>query len=106
MILPESELAHAERHKQRLLTLVYLRDHQARGQFITLARRLLQIGIVKPSALELAESLDTTALGSIDWIKYKRHVNRLSVCDLTSPSSRPSTSTRRTGGRSLSLLMT
>jgi hypothetical protein len=26
MILPESELAHAERCKQRLLTLVYLRD--------------------------------------------------------------------------------
>ena len=53
--LPESELAHAERRKQRLLTLVYLRDHQAKGQFITLARRLLQTGIVKPSALELAE---------------------------------------------------
>jgi hypothetical protein len=34
--------------------------------------------------LELAESLDTTALGSIDWIKCKRHVNRLSVRDLTS----------------------
>ena len=83
MTLPESELAHAERRKQRLLTLVYLRDHQAKGQFITLARRLLQTGIVKPSALELPKSLDELSPESVDWTKYKRPINKLAVRDLT-----------------------
>ena len=83
MTLPESELAHAERRKQRLLTLVYLRDHQAKGQFITLARRLLQTGIVKPSALELPKSLDELPPESVDWTKYKRPINKLAVRDLT-----------------------
>lgn len=31
MTLPESELAHAGRRKQRLLTLIYLCDHQRLG---------------------------------------------------------------------------
>ena len=83
MTLPESELAHAERRKQRLLTLVYLRDHQAKGQFITLARRLLQTGIVKPSALELPKSLVELPPESVDWTKYKRPINKLAVRDLT-----------------------
>jgi energy-coupling factor transporter ATP-binding protein EcfA2 len=83
MTLPESELTHAEHREQRLLTLVYLRDHQAKGQFITLARRLLRTGIVKPSALELPKSLDELPPESVDWTKYKRSINKLAVRDLT-----------------------
>jgi energy-coupling factor transporter ATP-binding protein EcfA2 len=77
--LPEQELLHAE----RLLTFVYLRDHQAKGQFVTLARRLLQTGILKPSTIELPKRLDDEPPESIDWMSYRRHINRLGIRDLT-----------------------
>jgi energy-coupling factor transporter ATP-binding protein EcfA2 len=72
-----------ERRKQRLLAVVYLHEHQAKGQFVTLARRLLQTGIVKPSALGLAKGLDSEPLEEIAWASVKRTVNRSSVRDLT-----------------------
>jgi energy-coupling factor transporter ATP-binding protein EcfA2 len=65
-----------ERRKQRLLAVVYLHEHQAKGQFVTMARRLLQTGIVKPSALGLAKGLDSEPLEAIAWASVKRTVNR------------------------------
>jgi hypothetical protein len=62
---------------------VYLRDHQAKGQFVTLARRLLQTGILKPSTIELPKRLDDEPPKSIDWTSYRRHINRLGIRDLT-----------------------
>ena len=40
------------------LTLLHLTEHQAKGQFLELARGLLESGLLKPSALELDAALD------------------------------------------------
>ncbi|ADE16980.1 conserved hypothetical protein (plasmid) [Nitrosococcus halophilus Nc 4] len=63
--------------------MVHLHDHQAKGQFVAMARQLLMAGIVKPSALELAQRYDELPPAEIEWAKVKRTVNRLSIRDLT-----------------------
>ncbi|BBM60825.1 ATPase (plasmid) [Nitrosococcus oceani] len=67
----------------RALTVVHLHDHQAKGQFVEMARQLLAAGIIKPSALELARRYDELPPAEIEWAKVKRTVNRLSIRDLT-----------------------
>ncbi|MEY6431233.1 ATP-binding protein [Thioalkalicoccus limnaeus] len=63
--------------------LVYLSEHQAKGQFVQMARRLIETGILKPSALDLAKKYDAMAPRAIEWSSIRRHVNRLSIRDLT-----------------------
>ncbi len=65
------------------LTVVHLHDHQAKGQFVELARQLLMMGIIKPSALDLAKRYDELPPEAIEWAKIKRTVNRLSIRELT-----------------------
>jgi hypothetical protein len=48
-----------------------------------MARRLIEIGLLKPSALELAKRYDALPPRQIDWAEIRRHVNRLSIRDLT-----------------------
>lgn len=67
----------------RHVTLVYVADHQAKGQFIAIARRLLEAGILPPKALDLPERYNDMPAAEIEWAKIKRHVNRLSIRDLT-----------------------
>lgn len=74
---------YSEQRAQRRFTLVHIVDHQAKGQFIALARRLLQVGIVPPPALDLPERFHGLAPAEIEWSKVKRHVTRLSIRDLT-----------------------
>lgn len=64
--------------------LVYITEHQAKGQFVQMARRLIETGILKPSALDLAKRYDDLPPRSIEWAQIRRHVNRLSIRDLTS----------------------
>jgi energy-coupling factor transporter ATP-binding protein EcfA2 len=82
--LPEPELLHADRRKRRLMTLIYVRDHQAKGQFIIIVKHLLATGLLKPSSLDLPKKLDDLEPENIDWASIRRPVNRLSVRDLTS----------------------
>jgi len=56
--------------------------HQAKGQFLELARGLLESGLLKPSALELDAGLDDLDPAALEWTKLKRSVNRLSIRDL------------------------
>ena len=65
------------------LTLIHIHEHQAKGQFLELARGLLESGLLKPSALELDENLDALDPSQLEWLKLKRPVNRLSIRDLT-----------------------
>jgi len=73
--------------------VLHLHDHQAKGQFLELARGLLESGLLKPSALELDPALDALDPAALEWTKFKRSVNRLSIRDLTAPWSRPCTPT-------------
>lgn len=63
--------------------LIYLADHQAKAQFIQIAHRLIETGVVKPSALDLAKRYDDMDPREIEWKSIRRHVNRLSMRDLT-----------------------
>ncbi|MEA3274532.1 MAG: ATP-binding protein [Pseudomonadota bacterium] len=63
--------------------LVYLSEHQAKGQFVQMARRLIETGILKPSALDLPKRYDELPPREVAWAKIRRHVNRLSIRDLT-----------------------
>ena len=62
--------------------VLHLHDHQAKGQFLELARGLLEAGLLKPSALELDPALDALDPAALEWTKLRRAVNRLSIRDL------------------------
>ena len=62
--------------------VIQVGEHQAKGQFLELARGLLESGLLKPSALELDERLDALDPAALEWVKIKRQVNRLSIRDL------------------------
>ena len=64
------------------INLISIDEQQAKGQFLSLTRGLLELGLVKPSALELDASLDEADPATIQWLKIKRQVNRLSIRDL------------------------
>ena len=68
---------------RRDLVILHVNEHQAKGQFLELARGLLESGLLKPSALELDPGLDALDPAALDWAKLKRPVNRLSIRDLT-----------------------
>jgi len=68
---------------RRDLTLIHVNEHQAKGQFLEMARGLLESGLLKPSALELDAGLDDLDPAALDWARIKRSVNRLSIRDLT-----------------------
>ncbi len=68
---------------RRDLIVLQVNEHQAKGQFLEIARGLLESGLLKPSALELEADLDALNPAAIEWAKIKRSVNRLSIRDLT-----------------------
>ena len=63
-------------------TVIQVNEHQAKGQFLGIARGLLESGLLKPSALELDDRLDDLDPAALEWVKIKRSVNRLSIRDL------------------------
>jgi energy-coupling factor transporter ATP-binding protein EcfA2 len=63
--------------------VLHVHDHRAKGQFLELARGLLEAGLLKPSALELDPRLDVLDPAALEWTKLRRAVNRLSLRDLT-----------------------
>lgn len=79
----EAQRLYGDKRTIRNFTLVYVSDHQAKGQFIAIARRLLQAGILTPEALELPEKFRGMRSEQITWPMVKRHVSRLSMRDLT-----------------------
>ncbi len=68
---------------RRDLIVLHVNEHQAKGQFLEIARGLLESGLLKPSALELDAGLDALDPAALEWAKIKRQVNRLSIRDLT-----------------------
>ena len=62
--------------------VIHVGEHQAKGQFLELARGLLESGLLKPSVLELDAGLDAVDPAAIEWVRIKRQVNRLSIRDL------------------------
>ncbi len=67
--------------QQRIV--IQVSEHQAKGQFLEIARGLLESGLLKPSALELDAGLDALDPAALEWAKLRRSINRLSIRDLT-----------------------
>lgn len=63
--------------------LIRLYDHQAKGQFVEMARQMLELGLVSAKELELPVKFHDMAATDIDWREIKSQVNRLCMRDLT-----------------------
>jgi hypothetical protein len=68
---------------RRDLLVLPVGEYQAKGQFLEIARDLLEAGLLKPSALKLDARLDDLDPAALEWLKLRRAVNRLSIRDLT-----------------------
>ena len=63
--------------------LIRLYDHQAKGQFIEMARQMLALGLLTAQELELPVKFHELPSTQIDWKDVKSQVNRMSMRDLT-----------------------
>ena len=81
------ERAERERYgherSKRTRTAIHVTDHQPKAQFVAITRKLLAAGLLDPLALELPEPYQDLPPEQIEWAKIRRHVNRLSMRDLT-----------------------
>lgn len=69
--------------RKRAQTVIHVADHQPKAQFVDIARKLLAAGLLDPLALDLPEPYRDFPPELIEWAKVRRHVNRLSMRDLT-----------------------
>ncbi len=53
---------------RRDLVVLHVNEHQAKGQFLEIARGLLESGLLKPSALELDDRLDDLDPAALEWV--------------------------------------
>jgi hypothetical protein len=79
----EERERHGHERTRRTQTVIHIADHQPKAQFVCIARRLLAVGLLDPAALELPEPYQDLPPEQIEWAKIRRHVNRLSMRDLT-----------------------
>ena len=63
--------------------LIKLYDHQAKGQFVDMARQMLALGLLTAQELELPVKFHELPSAQIDWKDVKSQVNRMSMRDLT-----------------------
>ena len=72
-----------EQVSARIELIIRLHDHQAKGQFIEMARQMLALGLISAKELELPAKFHGIPGGQIDWKDIKSQVNRMSMRDLT-----------------------
>jgi hypothetical protein len=72
-----------ERAGDRIELLIKLHDHQAKGQFVEMARQMLALGLISAKELELPAKFHELPAAGIDWREVKSQVNRMSMRDLT-----------------------
>ena len=79
----EPNAGRPSQRQRRAQTVIHIADHQPKAQFICIVRKLLAAGLLDPLALELPEQYQDLPPELIEWAKIRRHVNRLSMRDLT-----------------------
>jgi energy-coupling factor transporter ATP-binding protein EcfA2 len=72
-----------EKAGDRIELLIKLHDHQAKGQFVDMARQMLVLGLISAKEMDLPAKLHNTPGPEIDWREVKCQVNRMSMRDLT-----------------------
>ncbi len=63
--------------------VVKLHDHQAKGQFVEMARQMLNLGLISAQELDLPVQFHDMAPAAIEWKEIRNRVNRMSMRDLT-----------------------
>ena len=63
--------------------IIRLHDHQAKGQFVEMARQMLELGLVSAKDLELPAQFHGVPPAEIEWKDIRNKVNRMSMRDLT-----------------------
>lgn len=72
-----------EQAKDKIELLIRLHDHQAKGQFVEIARQMLALNLITAQELDLPSEYHGTPAAQIDWKAVKNRVNRMSMRDLT-----------------------
>jgi energy-coupling factor transporter ATP-binding protein EcfA2 len=72
-----------ERVGGKVELLIKLYDHQAKGQFVEMARQMLALGLVTAKELDLPVKFHELPPAQIDWKEIKSQVSRMSMRDLT-----------------------
>lgn len=72
-----------DRVGDKIKLLIKLYDHQAKGQFVEMARQMLFLGLISAEELELPAKFHGVPGPQIDWREVKSQVNRTSMRDLT-----------------------
>lgn len=72
-----------EKAADRIELLIRLHDHQAKGQFVDMARQMLAVGLLTAKELDLPAEFHGMPPAQIDWKAIRNRVNRMSMRDLT-----------------------
>lgn len=72
-----------EKAADRIELLIRLHDHQAKGQFVDMARQMLAVGLLTANELDLPAEFHGMPPAQIDWKAIRNRVNRMSMRDLT-----------------------
>lgn len=72
-----------DRLGDRLALVIRLHDHQAKGQFVDMARQMLALSLISPAELDLPAEYHGLPPARIDWKAIRNRVNRMSMRDLT-----------------------
>ena len=62
--------------------IIKLHDHQAKGQFVEMARQMLSLGLINAEELELPAQFHGVPPAEIKWKDIRSRVNRMSMRDL------------------------
>jgi len=63
--------------------VIKLHDHQAKGQFVEMARQMLMLGLLTAKDLDLPAQFQDIPAAQIEWSDIRNRVNRMSMRDLT-----------------------
>ena len=72
-----------EQASGKIELIIRLHDHQAKGQFVEMARQMLALALISPKELELPVKFHELPGPQIDWKAVKNQVSRMSMRDLT-----------------------
>lgn len=72
-----------EQAQGKVELIIRLHDHQAKGQFVEIARQMLDLGLVSAEELGLPAQFHGVPSDQLDWKEIRNRVNRMSMRDLT-----------------------
>ncbi len=72
-----------EQVSSKIGEVIKLHDHQAKGQFVEMARQMLSLDLISAVELDLPAQFHDMAPAAIEWKEIRNRVNRMSMRDLT-----------------------